>query len=155
MIDWKISIGAILALLLSAWLGHRLSVSRTEQQAYREKARQFKELLVPFLKSLEATEAHPATLVSENFPQQDEAARKLVLYMGAGKRRRFLQHWESYEALYQEKSAQGILSLIATEVDDLSKASPGQPGMQQYILEQTAKRRNHVSSLINNAIKVL
>lgn len=155
MIDWKISIGAILVMLLSAWLGHRLSATRDERNTYKSKAREFKEMLAPFTRALEAPDAHPATLVIQKFEQHDEAARKLRIYMSNRKRRRFDDRWKVYETIYKEKQAQGILSLIATEVDDLSKASPGQPGAETYMLEQTAKRRVRVLTAIQDALDVL
>ena len=112
-------------------------------------------MLIPFLKELESVDAHPPALVSQQFPRQDEAARKLTLYMNSRQKRRFLERWEKYTAYCKEKQAQGITPLIATEVDDISKATPGAPGAQQYIFEQTTKRRIHVRNLIKDAINVL
>lgn len=155
MFDWKISIGAVLVMLLSAWLGHRFSVSRDERNSFKTKAREFQELLTPFLRALEAPDAHPAALITQNFRHHDEAARKLRLYMSDRKRRLFDDRWKAYEELYREKEAQGVLGLIATEVDELSKASPGRPGVQEYMLEQTAKRRNQTIKVIRDALDVL
>src|SRR5690625_3115302 len=128
MIDWKVSVGAILVVLLGAWLAHRLSASRDRSNAYKAKALEFQELLAPFLRTLEATDAHPTTLVIGSFQQHDEAARKLRLYMSKRKKRRFDERWRAYESLYRKKQTQGILGQIATEVDDLSMASLAQPG---------------------------
>ena len=155
MIDWQISIGAVLIVLLSVWLGHRLSTNRAELQTYRQKVFEFKEMFVPFLKELESAEANPGVLASQFFPIQDEAARRLAIYMGTKKRRRFLQRWELYAAHYREKKAKGVLSQLATEVDDIGKASPGAPGAIEYILEQTAKRRDQVRRLVLDALNIL
>lgn len=155
MIDWKISIGAILVALLGVWLGHRLTASRQVRESYANKTKEFKKVLVPFLKALESDHAHPATLVSQHFPEQDEAARKLVIHMPNRKRHKFLQRWKRYADLYRAKQSQGVLGLFATEVDDLEKASPGAPGAEQYIYQQTARRRNEVRLLIQEALDVL
>ena len=155
MVDWKISISAVLVGLIVLWLGHRLTTSRSEGENYRNKAREFKELLVPFLRELESQDAHPATLVSQHFPEHDEQARKLMVHMPKGKRQRFSKHWQKYADLYEEKQSQGILGLIATEVDDIEKASPGVPGSSDYIYQQTAKRRDRVRQVVQDALDVL
>ena len=121
MIDWKVSVGGILAVLLSVWLGHRLAKSREWGAQYRERVAEFRELLVPFLRELESKDAHPTMLVSQHFPEHDEAARKLMVYMPRRKKTRFAKEWRQYELLYREKQSQGILGLIATEVDDLGR----------------------------------
>lgn len=155
MIDWKISVGGILAVLLSVWLGHRLATSRQWSAQYRKRVADFKELLIPFLRELESKDAHPSTLVSQHFPQHDEAARRLMVYMPRRKKVRFSEKWQEYEALHREKRSQGISGLIATELDDLEKASPGAPGAEEYIYQQTARRRNEVRQTIQSALDVL
>ena len=155
MIDWKISIGGILAVLLSVLLGHRLATNRESDAQYRTRVAEFRELLVPFLRALESEDAHPTMLVSQHFPEHDEAARKLMVYMPRRKKTRFATKWRQYELLYQEKQSQGIFGLIATEVDDLERASPGTPGAEEYLYEQTAKRSNEVRRVIQAALNVL
>jgi len=158
VIDREISISAVLVGLLVLWLGHRLTTSRSEGENYRCKAREFKELLVPFLRELESQYAHPATLVSEHFPEHDEhdeQARKLMVHMPKGKRQRFSKQWKHYADLYEEKQSQGILGLIATEVDDIEQASLGAPGSLDYIYQQTAKRRDRVRQVVQDALDVL
>jgi len=155
VIDWKISISAVLVGLLGLWLGHRLTTSRSEGENYRNKVRAFKELLVPFLRELESQDAHPATLVTQHFPEHDEEARKLMVHMPKGKRQRFSKQWQKYADLYNEKQSQGVLGLIATEVDDIEKASPEAPGSSEYIYQQTAKRRDRVRQVVQDALDVL
>jgi hypothetical protein len=155
VIDWKISISAIFVALLGIWIGHRLTTSRSEGENYRNKVREFKELLVPFLRELESQDAHPATLVSQHFPEHDEAARKLMVHMPKRKQQKFASQWQKYSDLYTEKQAQGILSMIGTEVDDIEKASPGAPGSSDYIYQQNAKRRDRVRQVVRDALDVL
>lgn len=155
MIDWKISIGAVLVMLLGVLLGHRLTKVREEQKNYRERAREFKEMFVPFIRELESVDAHPTLLVLTNFELQDEAARKLVMHMSAKMKRRFDVRWNIYKAVYQEKNAQGILGKIATEVDDISMVQPGHPDTQYYVTAQTARRRNEILQLVKDALGTL
>ena len=155
MIDWEISISAVLVGLLVLWLGHRLTANRSEGENYRNKVREFKELLVPFLRELESQDVHPATLVSQHFPKHDEEARKLMIHMPKGKLQRFCVQWQKYADLHKEKQSQGVIGLIATEVDDIEKASPGAPGSSEYIYQQTAKRRDRVRQVVQDALDVL
>lgn len=154
-VDWKISISALLVLLLGAILTHRLTKSREEQANYRKKTSEFKESFVPFVRELEHPDSHPTLLLLSNFPAQDELARKLALHMPERKKRRFSAAWQKYSDLYQQKQQQGILGQLATEVDDISLASPANPDALAYVRDQTIKRKNVVLSLINNAIATL
>lgn len=155
MIDWKISISAVFAGLLTVWIGHRFAASRSERQNYCNKVIEFKEVLIPFLKELESPDANPAVLVTQYFPEHDEAARKLMLHIPQKKQERFFRKWQLYEAFYEEKKSQGPMNIFATEVDDIGKASPSAPGSIEYIYQQTAKRRNEVRQLVRGALDAL
>lgn len=146
---------AVLVGLLVLWLGHRLSANRSEGESYRNKMREFKEFLVPFLRELESQDANPATVVSQHFPKHDEEARKLMIHMPKRKQQSFSVQWKKYADLHKEKQSQGVMGLIATEVDDIEKASPGTPGSSEYIYQQTAKRRDRVRQVVQDALDVL
>ena len=153
--DWKISIGAILVLLLGAILTHRLTKLREEQSNYRKKVIEFKESFVSFMRELEHPDSHLTMLLLTNFPAQDEAARKLLINMPKRKGEKFAEQWKHYEALVRQKQEQGILGQIATEVDDISLASPGTPAAADYVRDQTVRRKNEASSLIKKALEAL
>lgn len=155
IVDWKISIGAILVLLLGAILTHRLTTLREEQSNYRKRISEFKESFVHFVRELEHPDSHPTLLLLEHFPAQDELARKLALHMPKRKKEKFTASWQRYSELYKHKEKQGILSQLATEVDDISLASPGNPSALHYVRDQTIKRKNEILTLINNAIAAL
>ena len=121
MIDWKISISAVFVGLLTGWIGHRFAARRSERQNYCNKVIEFEEFLIPFLKELESPDANPAVLVTQYFPEHDEAARKLMLHIPQKKQKRFLRKWQLYEALYEEKQSQGPMNIFAAEVDDTRK----------------------------------
>ena len=153
--DWKISISAILVLLLGAILTHRLTKSREQDSNYCKKVSEFKESFVPFVRELEHADSHPTLLLLANFPAQDELARKLLLHMPKRKKEKFNAVWQRYADLYRQKEQQGILSQLATEVDDISLASPGNPSALDYVRDQTIKRKNVILSHINNAIAAI
>ena len=155
IVDWKISISAILVLLLGAILTHRLTKSREDQSNYRKRVSEFKESFVPFVRELEHPDSHPTLLLLTNFPAQDELARKLVLHMPKRKKQKFTALWQRYAELHRQKEQQGILSQLATEVDDIALASPGNPNALDYVRDQTIKRKNVILSHINNAIAAL
>jgi len=154
-VDWKISISALLVLLLGAILTHRLTNSREEQSNYRKKANEFKESFVPFVRELEHPDTHPTLHLLANFSSQDEAARKLLLHMPNRKKEKFSEQWQHYVSLCNHKAQQGVLTQLATEVDDLALASSGNPAAQDYIRDQTIARKNETLRLINNALGVL
>jgi hypothetical protein len=148
-------LGAVLAALLAALIAHKLTTSRDDRNAYRSKANEFKELLAPFLRALESPHAHPATLIGQTFEQHDVAARKVRLHMKGRKAKRFDDKWAAYAALHQEKQSQGLLGLFATEVDDLAKATPHTAAGQEYMLDQSKKRRQQAIDVIQAALRVL
>lgn len=78
-----------------------------------------------------------------------------MVYMPRRKKRQFDDIWQKYAARYHEIQVQGIFGAIATEVDDLEKAAPGAPGAEQYIYDQTARRRDEVRRTIQEALDIL
>lgn len=155
MIDWKISAGAILGVLLSVLLAHLLTKRRESEKILNNEIVRFKESMMPLLKELESPDASPTLLITQYYPENDAAARKLVIHLPKHKKKKFEKCWVLYTQLYHEKKALGLTGLIATEVDDLSKANAGTPEGIQYIYDQTAKRRGKAINIINEAICIL
>lgn len=155
MLDWKLSMGAVLVALASVFFAHRLTQKREQYKSISESIIKFKESFVPFLKALEEQEANPKLLVIENFPEQDQAARKLALRLTQKKQREFTFRWKQYSQLHKEFESFSTLAMIATEVDDLSKASPAAANSEDYIYAQNMKRRHKVISLVEGALSVL
>jgi hypothetical protein len=155
MLDWKISVSTILAVLLSVLLANVLTRRREDDKLYREEAIKFKETFVAYLKALENPEANPALLVTQNYPEQDELARKLVLKLPKRKKALFLEQWKSYSKLHDEKKSLGFAAVIATEVDDLSKANLQNPEGIKYIYEQTEMRRKEIIKIVNDILRIL
>lgn len=155
MIEWKLSIGAILGVLLSVLLAHLFAKRRESDKALNQEIANFKELLVPALIELENSNATPAVLVTQYFPEHDKAARKLAIHLPTRKRKLFNEKWNRYAQLYKEKKAMGLTALIATEVDDLSHANANTSEGIKYIYEQTDKRRQEVIAIINAAMSAL
>ena len=155
MIDLTISAGAILAVLLSVFLAHKLTKSREEQRQYTEAVTLFKESFVPFLKSLEDIDTSPAQVITENFPHQDELARKLLIKIPRKTKIDFEAKWALYHNLYKEKLHLGMAALIATEVDDLQLASSSNSNAAEYIYSQTKARLEHTHKLVSEALNVL
>jgi hypothetical protein len=151
MIDWKISIGAIITISIATGIKHWLS----KREFYKEDVRKFKESFVPFIKAMGSPDVHPNVLLVHHFDDQDAAARKLVLRMSKRKKQRFLQRWEKYAALCREKQSQGIFAQLGTELDDPSKALRGTLGADEYIANQTSMRIKRVLRLLNEALDVL
>jgi len=155
MIDWKISAGAILGVLLSVLLAHFLTTRRESEKTLNNEIVRFKESLMPLLKKLESHDASPTPLITQYYPENDVAARKLIIHLPKHKKKKFVQCWDLYTQLYREKKALGLTGLIATEVDDLSKAKIGTSEGLQYIYDQTAKRREKTINLINDVMNIL
>ncbi|MES9879606.1 MAG: hypothetical protein ABW185_01850 [Sedimenticola sp.] len=150
MVDWKISAGTILGVLLSVLLAHRLSKRREAEANLNESIREFENGLVEFITALEDIDANPNLMVQESFPEHDRAARKLLNSLPKKKTNKFKRKWEEYRSLYEEKKEMGLMVMLATEVDDLSKAND-----QNYIYQQNTKRRMAVLKLITEAIDEL
>ena len=151
-----ISIGAVFTVLLSALLVHRLNIARERNRQYRDDLISFKKSFVPFFKQLEDIHTTPATAVLQNFPEQDELARKFIIGIpSARKREKFKKLWLEYEYLYQQKKLLGIAAVIATEVDDLEQANLSNPNSVNYIYEQTRIRLNEIRGLVERALSVL
>ena len=150
MYDPTISIGAILCVLLSVLLAHRLAKRRDIEKEYNSSVKEFKNLLVLFLRELEHPDANPAVLVTQHFPEHDEAARKLINVLPSSKSKKFQEKWAEYQFLYQQKKSMGIAIAIAAEVDDLSKANN-----VEYLYEQNAKRRTQAFVIVNETVQVL
>jgi len=155
MIDWKISVGAILGILLSVLLGHRLSKRRDSEKEFKNRILKFKESFIPFLKELENPNANPAILVTQNYPEQDQEARKLLYHLNNRRKNVFKKHWNLYTQVYEGKKDLGITGLLATEVDDISKANPGTPEGIAYLYSQTEKRRQEVIDIITKVLNTI
>jgi hypothetical protein len=150
MIDWRISVGAVLGILISVFFAHRLTLLRENTKAIKQSIVEFKNLLVPFIQSLEDPDANPSILVVQNYSKHDEAARKLMNVLPRRKCKRFKNEWVEYTKLYNEKMNLGTVALTAAVVDDLSKARD-----PKYLYEQNEKRRIEVIEIIQNSINVL
>jgi hypothetical protein len=155
MFDWKISVSAVLVLLITAALTHWLTKQRTAHDKSSAKIQEFRELLVPFIKALESPNANPVTIVLENFQAHDEAARKLALYLQESKKKNFLAAWNLYAEIYQEKKGLGLIGIISTQVDDLSLANPGNSNAMDYIRSQNMKRLNEIREAVTGALEAL
>lgn len=151
MLDWKISVGAIAGILISGILGNYLIKLREQNKEIVK----FKQSFVAYLKALENPDANPTLLLLDNYPKQDESARKLVLNLSRRKSENFLNIWGAYSNFYMEKKGTRDIATVATEVDDISKADLSKPGAIKYIYQQTEKRRINVISLVNNALNTL
>jgi hypothetical protein len=141
--------------LLSVLLAHLLAKRREAEKELETKVLNFKESFIPLLKELESSNANPTTLVTQYYPEQDKAARTLLIHLPNRKKKAFQKYWSSYTELYEEKKSLGITALIATEVDDLSKANPGTQEGIAYLYEQTEKRRKIVINIINRALETI
>jgi hypothetical protein len=155
MIDWKISIGAVFGVLLSVLLAHLLTKRRDQEKSYKEEITKFKESFVSFLKELEDPNVNPALMVIENYPAQDESVRRLALKLPENKKKRFFKKWNRYTELYREKKSLGFAALVATEVDDLTRANFANLGAAEYIYEQTAIRRHQIIDIVSEALDLL
>ena len=78
MIDWRISASAILCILLSVFLAHRLKLRRENIKSYTQAITDFKNLMIPFIKSLEDANANPSILVVQCYSEQDEAEARVI-----------------------------------------------------------------------------
>lgn len=150
MTSLDLSIGAVLCVLLSVFLAHRLNESNTSKKQYKNTVTKFKNLFVPFLRELESDDSNPGLLVITNFAKHDEQARKLINTLPHHKVKKFKKYWLRYENLYESKKEMGEAIKIVSEVDDISKAND-----ITYLYEQARKRRVEVINIINDAINSL
>ena len=81
MVDWKISAGAVLGILLSVLLAHLLAKRREDDKIFKAETIAFKEYLIPMLKELESSDSCVSTIIMQYHSKCDDAARKLVLYL--------------------------------------------------------------------------
>lgn len=150
MVDWQISISAVLGALLTLLIAHRLTLSREKQNQYNKVVTEFKNLFIPFLQKLENPNANPEILVVQNYPTHEEEARKLVNILSKRKELKFKQKWYEYNLLFRHNLSLGNVALTASIVEDLTRAH--EPG---YIQSQNTKRRKEVISIIQNILSSL
>ncbi len=155
MIEWTISVSALLIGLIFILLRHYLAKHRENDKILNQKIIAFKEIFVPMLKELENLDSNHVMLLTKNYPKQDEEARKLILLLPKRKRRLFNESWSLYTYLYKMKMELGLVGIMATEVDDMSKANAGTQEGMEYLYSQTIKRNQEVIRIINNALKTL
>jgi len=103
MIDWQLSVGAILGILLSVFLAHRLTIRRENIKAYNQSTIEFKNLIIPFIKSLEDINANPSLLVVQYYSEHDEAARKLMNVLPKSKYKKFQKNGMNIQSFTMKK----------------------------------------------------
>ncbi|WPD24881.1 MAG: hypothetical protein SD837_10010 [Candidatus Electrothrix scaldis] len=155
MIDLKISIGAILGVLLTLFLTHRINKRWDLDKILKGEILSFKEVFIPHLQQLDDPKKDPGSLVTQFFPDEDKAARKLMLFLPQRKKNYFQEQWKIYTQYFEAEKQLEVVSLFANKVDDISKADVGTKEGIEYIIQQAEKRRVYAKSLINNILKIL
>ena len=155
MIDLTLSIGGIFIALLILLLTHQINKRWDLDKTLKREILSFKEVFIPHLQQLDDRRENPTSLVIQFFPEQDKAARKLMLYLPQRKKNSFQEQWKIYVQYFEAKKQLETVTLFANEVDDISKANTGTQASVEYITQQAEKRSVYAKSLINNILKTL
>jgi hypothetical protein len=145
--DPVISAGAILGILLSVLLAHRLTVVREHRKELQSAVAEFKDTFVKILTDLMDREANPTLLITSNFPRHKEAAVKLLGKLPKRKAKKFSKAWAEYQALHNQKASLGLLGALASEITDPSRAHD-----PEHIYEVNALRRKEAIAVIRRVM---
>lgn len=94
-------------------------------------------------------DSSPNQVLIQTFPALDDEARILAMNLRARARDKFEREWNKVNQLYRDKKALGLSAVIATEVDDISKANMKTPEDISYVHSQTEKRRQELMMRID------
>lgn len=147
MLDWEISIGGLILVLVTAFLTHRLSRSRDVESHYQKTAHDLRASLNQLLSQLEDRDANPRLLIREHYPEQEPMARCVLDGKSGLARSRLAKAWSKYNQAYKEQANLGMTALFAAEITD-----PGRAHDPDHIYEVNDLRRREVRDVIR-AIK--
>ncbi len=134
----------IFVAIIVGWVGYEW----WKKKKYREKAYNFKELLISDLPNYKSQETTLSAVVLSCYPKHNEAFEKLLIYVPKRKHKSLIDVWEKYTEIYSFFNSVGIFGVVMAELPH--------PDFEPSIENVDAisrKRKQQISKIINELIK--